>query len=132
MNSKTCTKCNELLELSYFYKDKRNKDGLNTSCKKCDDIRNKNYYYNNREKVLELQKTKYLCECGGRYTYSHKNAHIQTKEHQLFLKNGPQPINPSKRKTIQCECGSSFRCDMKTRHIQTKKHQQFLQNEITI
>lgn len=37
---KICSKCNEIKELTYFYKKKTAKDGYQPHCKQCDNIRN--------------------------------------------------------------------------------------------
>ena len=41
----------------------------------------KEYYKNNKEKL----QTKIDCECGGRYTFVHKQTHIKTRKHQNFI-----------------------------------------------
>jgi predicted GIY-YIG superfamily endonuclease len=41
----------------------------------------KNYAKNHIEKLCEP----FNCECGGRYTYSHKSTHSNTKKHQDYI-----------------------------------------------
>ena len=38
-----------------------------------------------RKKNKELRKKKFNCDCGGKYTYSHKSSHLKTKLHQVWL-----------------------------------------------
>lgn len=56
------------------------------------------YYNDNKEQILdknkiyieknkEKRREKFNCECGGKYTYTHKSRHIKTKRHQNFIKN---------------------------------------------
>lgn len=51
---------------------------------KCID-RHKAYYVENRDVLRAKANTKYQCECGGRYSYSSKSRHMNTKRH-LMLK----------------------------------------------
>ena len=66
--------------------------------KKEDKKRDRLRYENNKEKILEQQKTyrennkekrneKFECECGGKFTYTHKSIHLKTKRHQNYLLN---------------------------------------------
>jgi hypothetical protein len=41
----------------------------------------KDYYQVNKEKI----NTKYICECGGRYSHSSKARHDKTQKHQKWL-----------------------------------------------
>ena len=47
----------------------------------------KEYYYLNRENNKDKLKEKFDCECGGKYTYSYKSAHIKTAKHQNYINN---------------------------------------------
>lgn len=68
---KVCTKCNIEKPFSEFYKQSRNKNGLQPKCKSCDSkkrmewhkkhrdesiLRNNQYYLQNRDAILERQK----------------------------------------------------------------------------
>ena len=64
---KECGTCHEVKDVTEFYKDKRNKDGILTICKDCmKDYKKKNkthiakyqkdYYQENREKLIDYQK----------------------------------------------------------------------------
>lgn len=44
---KKCSKCGEIKELSDFYKDKYNKDGLTNHCRTCNKKQKQNYIKNN-------------------------------------------------------------------------------------
>jgi hypothetical protein len=45
----------------------------------------KQYRIDNKEQVNEKAKQKCYCDCGGRYTYSCKGRHLQTKKHKSYL-----------------------------------------------
>ena len=53
------------------------------------------YHINNLEKVNEIKrkwtetvgKKKVNCDCGGRYTISHKKRHMRSKKHQSYLED---------------------------------------------
>ena len=44
-------------------------------------------YLNRPAKYFEQQKTKIVCECGGKTTVSNKAVHFKTKKHQDYLKS---------------------------------------------
>ena len=44
------------------------------------------YRENNREVLLEKKKEKFNCECGGKYTRTHKAEHLKSNRHQTYLK----------------------------------------------
>ena len=46
--------------------------------------RNVNYRINNREKLHRKANEKFVCDCGGKYTRSHKSTHEKSKKHQKF------------------------------------------------
>jgi len=43
----------------------------------------KEYYFHNKEKL----QTKYTCDCGGKYTHTHKAKHMKTMKHMEFKTN---------------------------------------------
>ncbi len=47
----------------------------------------KEHYEKNKIEILEKSKNKHICECGGKYTYSNKSNHEQTKKHINLIKN---------------------------------------------
>ena len=47
--NKTCTKCNQILPINQFIKQKINRDGYSSWCKKCVN----KYYYQTKDKVIE-------------------------------------------------------------------------------
>ena len=49
--------------------------------------KNKQYYLDNRDKILKKKGQKFDCECGGRYTYSHKAEHLNSKKHKNYIDN---------------------------------------------
>jgi hypothetical protein len=38
-----------------------------------------------KEYIKEYRKEKFNCECGGKYTLSHKLRHFNSKKHQKYL-----------------------------------------------
>ena len=55
-----------------YYND--NKDKLNNF--------HKEYKLNNKDKLQQ----KFICQCGGNYTYANKSIHIKSNKHQNYLK----------------------------------------------
>ena len=53
----------------------KNKDRILEKCKE--------YYHKNKDRISE----KFTCECGGKYTRSHKSRHFKTKLHKSFIEN---------------------------------------------
>ena len=47
----------------------------------------KAYYEANKEANRDKVNEKFDCECGGNFTYSHKQQHIKTIIHQIFLQS---------------------------------------------
>jgi hypothetical protein len=49
--------------------------------------REKKYRDKNRDQINAKHKEKFDCECGGKYTHTHKARHLRTQKHQLYLEN---------------------------------------------
>ena len=47
--------------------------------------RSKEYWENNKEQLQKKKNEKHTCECGGKYSHSHKTDHYKTKKHQNYL-----------------------------------------------
>ena len=45
----------------------------------------KQYRELHKAKISEQKNKKYDCECGGKYTHVHKNQHLKSKKHELFI-----------------------------------------------
>ena len=56
MDTKICSKCKEIKDVSNFNKSNRNKSGLRAECKKCQN----NYYKHNTEKIKNRRKERYI------------------------------------------------------------------------
>ena len=54
-----------------------NKDKLNTYQKEYNEL--------NKGEILEYQNTKYICECGGKFTINNKIQHSNTIKHKKYL-----------------------------------------------
>ena len=80
---KTCYKCKQTKEFSYFAKDRSRKDDYNNLCKDCrrsndrDKIsrRNKNYYKKNQETITQRKREHYQTDENQerRQKYKEKN-----------------------------------------------------------
>ena len=40
-----------------------------------------------KEELNKYYKKKFICECGGKYTNSHKSTHMKSKKHQTYISN---------------------------------------------
>ena len=49
----------------------------------------KQYRIDNKEKLKEKKNQKFTCDCGGRYTLSHKSTHKKSKKHQKYIEQLP-------------------------------------------
>lgn len=73
----------EMIKIKKEYKKKRYKED--------EEYRNKmietssQYYHDNTERIKQYKNEKYTCECGGRFTKSHRARHRATKKHQKFI-----------------------------------------------
>lgn len=85
---KTCSKCKESKGLTEFFKNKRNKDGLNLFCKACEKARKNSkeyqegyaaYYEKNKDKVLANSKE-----------YYYNNRENVNRRHSEYSKNNPE------------------------------------------
>lgn len=52
-DSKTCTRCGQLLPFIFFHREKSTKDGFRTTCKDCEKDRRQKYYLANKERIIE-------------------------------------------------------------------------------
>jgi len=50
-----------------------------------------NYRKQNREKLIELYRQKYECDCGGRYTYTNRVRHFASKKHANWIESQNEP-----------------------------------------
>ena len=49
--------------------------------------RHKKRWEENKEEIKKVRNTKHDCECGGKYTTTHKSNHFKSKKHQAYIKN---------------------------------------------
>jgi hypothetical protein len=47
----------------------------------------KEYYQDNKEKIAERNKEKFVCECGGKFTYHHTAQHKKSKKHLKWVQS---------------------------------------------
>ena len=66
LTSKTCKGCKETKPVEQFYKELRNRDGLQGKCRVCTDLRTKEWQRVNKDKVRQYQlKSKYGLSIDG-------------------------------------------------------------------
>ena len=75
-NNKICSICKEINSKEAFYKG-------HAKCKECRSIIVKEAYRKQHPKNTGKvdTKAKFICECGGSYTYTNKATHMKTKTH---------------------------------------------------
>lgn len=71
-----CRRCNQIQDVSHFYRSKRNKSGFEYICKICKGIEINARRYNISESFLEYLYTYDTCMCCGNLFISNKNRHI--------------------------------------------------------
>ena len=79
---KTCKKCNNEKELSFFRIMKGMKDGYSNSCKECDVIANREYKEKNKEKVSEKKKE-----------WREKNKELIKKQRDEYRENNKEHLD---------------------------------------
>ena len=47
--------------------------------------KDKQYRETHKDKIKDIKKQKFDCECGGKYTFTHKARHKKSQLHQLFI-----------------------------------------------
>lgn len=95
---KTCSKCNQTLDESEFYKNSKTRDGLQAWCKKCsvanrlehyqsnknhERKRNKSYVLRNRNFVRTYKETNPCVQCGEKRWYVLDFHHIKDKDSHI-------------------------------------------------
>jgi hypothetical protein len=80
-------------------------------------LRNEKYYQQNKDNLNE----KHQCECGSKYSTSHKLRHFKTLTHLKYIQDNI--INEKK----YCVCGGCFTSSNKSAHFKTKKHIKYIQ-----
>jgi predicted GIY-YIG superfamily endonuclease len=72
---------------------------------------------------------KHTCECGGKYTETSKEVHLQSKKHQFYLQNNkPKKSYSSTERQIsyKCKCGGRYNVTRFQKHCFTNRHQNYL------
>ena len=78
---------NEIIPFDPLCNKKKNKQEYYKKNKKEILQKLKNKYEKNKDKIQEERKIKIECECGGKYTKTHKARHLKTKKHQNYINN---------------------------------------------
>jgi len=93
---KTCSKCKERKPHSEFYRNNRNKDGLQCRCKECHNKQTQQYKKQNPEKFREYRK-QYYKENAEKFREYHKqyykeNAEKIKQRKKQYRKNQPAAV----------------------------------------
>lgn len=86
MELKKCTCCNEIKDVSYFYKDSRKEGKYRARCKKCTDRQSTKYTIKNLEKTKEYRKNYYLRNKQHLNNLNLKNYRLNKEERQEYAK----------------------------------------------
>lgn len=70
---KICTKCNQMKDLSEYYRMVGGKDGLRADCKECKLAGDKDRYQLNRTEILDRQNSYYYNNRAARLSYNQIN-----------------------------------------------------------
>ena len=89
MENKICRICNISKEISFFNRNNRNKDNLNTMCKYCQTEYLKNYRKNNYDKVFKKEKLYELKNKNKRKDYRDENKDIIKVYQKEYRINNP-------------------------------------------
>jgi hypothetical protein len=87
---KTCTKCKEEKDKSYFSKDSKSKDGRSYYCKKCLNENSKKWKKNNEEKNKDYKKR-----------YRQNNKEKEKKSHLVWWKKNEEKMKILHREWLQ-------------------------------
>ena len=52
----------------------------------------KKHWEENKEEIKKVRNTKHSCECGGKYTTTHKSNHFKSKKHQAYIQQQENKI----------------------------------------
>jgi predicted GIY-YIG superfamily endonuclease len=89
----------------------------------------KQYKIDNKERLSNMKKEKFNCDCGGRYTRYTKKEHESSKKHKYFIETGEQKKEFTKsNKKIKCKCGGEYTEKFQHAHFKSKIHKYFIEN----
>lgn len=85
-----------LLKIKEYYTENKEEIALKqkqyyTENKKELALKSKQYNAKNKEKIALYRNEQTSCQCGGRYTYCHKSAHMKCKKHINYIKSLATP-----------------------------------------
>ena len=85
---------------------------------------NKKYINSHKLKLNE----KFVCDCGGKYTYTNKDKHIKTKRHRAYIGESVQVGTPGRvsTKSIICDCGGKYTKNYLKKHQKTERHIKYI------
>ena len=110
METKKCSKCGNIKDISFFSKNNKTKDKLHCSCKECD----KEKYHKNREyNILRMREYK-------------KNNPEKMKDYFLRKKNSYQEYRDSKKEEIKSYMKDYYKNNLEKRKKYLEKNKEIL------
>src|SRR5690606_37324588 len=89
----------------------------------------KQYYINHREQIMQKNKQKYNCECGGHYVHAGKSKHELEVIHIRYLLSKSLPITEEQKAIVDiapiqnCPCGGRTTHANKSTLFKSPRHQ---------
>jgi hypothetical protein len=98
------------------------------------------YNKDNRENILLQKNQKHMCNCGGKYTSTHKSHHVKTKSHMEYIESLNQTVEikieqqiiekqddvmidrPQMNDLYMCSCGALCSLNSRFWHLKTRRH----------
>ena len=96
---KHCNKCNNDKDISMFYKDRTQKNGIRSCCKKCDDITTEIWRKKNKGKYLARQRKRWADNDEKRATNKIISQKHRTEMSDMYIKS----LMTKKSKTLNPE-----------------------------
>lgn len=107
---KKCACCQQEKPKTYFSKNIRNKDFLDSNCKVCRNIKNKKYRENNKDKFSEMRKIHYKKNI-NKMREEKRTYHRKNKENKRLYDFSYRKINASKIRKYKKDWESQHKND---------------------
>lgn len=101
METKVCTKCQRVLSVDSFNKDKNRADGLYPVCKECRKIESRKYYESYKDKIIKNRKSYYENnkDLVSKQQLEYYNQHREEilDKRKKYRQNNPEKISTSQK-----------------------------------